>query len=400
MAQYEFWLADDSGRRLTLLDQLAFASYTRSSIGLGTINIGMPFDPFFKKFNPYFRPDWRVEVWRSPQEGVPMRLEDVFLLRKPNVYVRQEDSTPMLQFYGRNGLDLLYRRAVIQLPGTSYTSKTTYADNIMKAIVREQMLYGSCVSETGAADNTRAWPQNEFFVQQDLSLGPTLTRNFEGKDVIDILKELRAATFQLNISSASNRRIFFGIVPVNISGYATPYASTLGWEFRTYADLYGTDRTTGIVFSHENENIESPTYSKSHLEEVNTVYVTNGSGASVSAITKVEDASRSGASRWNRCEKLISASSSATSTSDLTNAGYSELYNKRPVEEFPVTFLNTVGSPSTPRSLYGLDWDLGDLLRVGFAGKQFNVEVNIVYVSVDEDGKETITGRNEVNATQ
>jgi hypothetical protein len=46
--------------------------------------------------------------------------------------------------------------------------------------------------------------------------------------------------------------------------------------------------------------------------------------------------------------------------------------------------------------LYGVDWDLGDLLPVKFAGKTFNVEVKVVYVSVDKDGKETITGRSTI----
>lgn len=399
MAEYEFWLTDDAGRRMSLLEKMAFASYTRSSIGLGTINFAVPFDPFQEKFKPYFQPDWRVEVWRSPKYGVSLRREDVFLLRKYHVYVR-EDGVKLLQFYGRNGMDLLYRRSVIQLPGTTYTVKTDYADDMMKEIVRQQMLYGSALDENGAASNSRAFPQNEFLVQQDLGLGPSLTRNFEGKDVIDILKELRSATFQLNINSSSNRRIFFNVVPVNISGISTAYASTLGWEFRTFADLYGTDRTNGIVFSHENENIETPSYSISHLEETNYIYITNGSGASSLSSTSVQDASRVSSSRWNRCEKIINGSASNTGTSDLQNAGYAELYNKRPVEEFPVTFLNTIGNQNTPQSLYGIDWDLGDLLRVNFAGKQFNVEVKVVYVSIDEDGKETITGRNEVNATQ
>jgi hypothetical protein len=397
MAEYEFWLTDDAGRRLKLLTGLAFVSYTRSIVGLGTVNFGLPFQPFNDEFKPYFKPDWRLEAWRSPKSGTPLRREDVFLLRKPHVYVR-DDGSKGLQFYGRNGLDLLYRRSVIQSPGTSWTKKTDFADDMAKEIVREQMLYGSAVDQNGVVDNTRAWPQNEFLVQGDASLGPTLTRDFEGKQVIDILKEIKAATFQLNLNASTNRRILFSVEPFSVTGLSTAFGSTLGWQFRTYADLYGQDRTGGIEFSEENENIEKPSYSISHLDEVNTVYVTNGQGSAVPQFAMVQDADRAAQSRWNRVENMISASSTVAGTTSLQDAGYAEIHNKRPVEEFPVTFLNTTGSNSTPQSLYGIDWDLGDLLRVNFAGKQFSVEVNVVYVSVDENGVETITGRNEVNA--
>jgi hypothetical protein len=49
-----------------------------------------------------------------------------------------------------------------------------------------------------------------------------------------------------------------------------------------------------------------------------------------------------------------------------------------------------------PRSLYGLDWDLGDLLPVFFAEKYFTAEVVVVHVSVNEDGEESIVGMNTV----
>ena len=68
----------------------------------------------------------------------------------------------------------------------------------------------------------------------------------------------------------------------------------------------------------------------------------------------------------------------------------------RPREELYVTFLNTPGGLHQPRSLYGVDWDLGDLVRVTYAGIQMEAEIVIVYVSYDENGEEEITGRNDV----
>lgn len=392
MAEYEIWLTDDHGRRLELITELAFITYTRTVRGLGSINVGIPFDIFSKRLNPFFIPDWRIDVWRSPAHGYPMRREDTFLLRKPSLYMR-DDGMKMLQFYGRNGVDLLHRRSVIQRAGTSQTAKTDQADDMMKAIVREQMLYGSALDEDGVVDNARAWAQNEFLVQGDVSLGPSVTMNFADKKVVDVLKDIQNATFQKNALSASDLKIYFDVIPVDVSSLTTSGNAPLGWEFRTFANRYGLDRTQGIEFSVENENLDKPTYSLNHLEEVTSVWVKGNGQASSQIISNVQDAARMNVSRWNNVEKIVTASQETSSTG-LQNVGQAELYNNIPKEELNAILLNTPGSPTTPRSLYGLDWDLGDIVRVNYGGKQFDVEISTVYVSVNDSGAEEITGRN------
>lgn len=396
MADYELWITDDAGRRVSLMKEETFFAYSRAVSGLGTLEFGTRFDTFRKKFNPYFQPDWRLEIWRSPGYGVPMRRENIYLLRKPNIYNRQSDNVQIIRFYGRDGIDLLKRRCVIQRGGTSWASKTDYADDMMKAIVREQMVYGSALDEDGVVDNTRAFPNGEFTVEGDVSLGPTITMSFADRPVFEILRDIKAATFQKNVESSSNHRIFFSVdlSTIAVTGRNAP-SPRLGWIFRTKADLYGTDRTNNLEFSLENENIREPNYSLSHLDEINAVYI-RGNGSGLSQIVQlVESTDRINASRWNRSERVITASSESDNNG-LQSAGNAELDKWKPKEEFPVTFLNIPGNQNAPRSLYGLDWDLGDRLRVNYAGKQFEVDVTIIYVSVDDQGKETITGRNEL----
>jgi len=392
--EYELYLTDDHGRRKKLIRDTFFLSYTRAVSALGTCSLGLAFKPFIADFNPYFQPDWRLEIWRSPKYGTPLRREDVFMLRKFEVYTRREDSVQIIQFYGRNGIDLLNRRHIIQRATTQWTTKTDYADDMMKEIVREQMLYGSSVDEDGTQDNTRAWPNGEFSVESDKSAGPTITKSFEGKRVFDVLKDIKATSFQKYQDDPDNvKRIFFNVdpVPLSLSGNASP----LGWKFVTRSGLYGIDRTNGLEFSLENENIESPTYSLSHLDEVNSVYVQGGGRGETQIIEPVTDSARVISSSWNRVEKVTSASNE-TDTTGLQDAGTAELEKNKPAENLPVVFLNTPGNADTPRSLYGLDWDLGDRLPINYAGKQFEAEVNIIYVSVHDDGREEVTGRNEI----
>ena len=420
---YEIWLTDDGGRRIALLSKPAFFSYSRTVAGFGTVMLGFPYDEFVKQVFPVFVPDRRVDIWRSPGFGIPLRRENTYLLRKPHIYTR-EDSIKMITLYGRDLKDVLRRRYIIQPAGYSQTLKNDYIDDMMKEIVREQMLYGSALDENAAVDNTRAWPVDEFSVQGEMSLGPIIPATFPDRNVLDVLKELHEASLQFHETDPlTYRRIYFDILPYEIQakniyildedGFpildesgeplldeSSPDTSAQqGLEFTTFADLRGVDRTdSALVFSLENGNIESPEYTINHLEEENVIIVKGFGRGDSRQVEVVQDTSRVNVSRWNRCEGMVDASTEPDQTR-LADYAYPTLSKKAPEEEINATILNVPGGPNSPRSLYGVDWDLGDLLPVFYADKQFNVEVKIVYVAVDDQGKETITGRNAISGS-
>lgn len=421
-SSYEFWLLDDTGRRITLLQNYSYFSYSRSLLGFGTLLIGLPYDDFSSRVFPVFQVDRRIDVWRSPDTGEPMRREGTYLIRYPKIYTRKTDNMRMISFTGHDPTELLTRRYVIQAAGSAFTYKTAPVDDLMKAIVREQMLWQSARDVNGALDDTRAFPSGEFTVQSDLGLGPSVSAAFADRNVLDVLKELKQASFQLNQNNLANRRIFFDVVPYDITPVlikileeATSDAildedgfpildeksievSGVGFQFQTFADLRGQDRTQDLEFSVENNNLEEPYYTQNFIDEVNAVIV-KGFGRGDSRVSVwVEDSARIHASRWNRMEGFKDGSQEPDQ-SKLADVGYPELFAGMPKEEISAVFLNTAGSPDNPRSLYPLEWDLGDLVKVSYAGKQFNVEVSIVYVAIDENGVETITGRNQVSAT-
>lgn len=427
-ATYEFWLLDDTGRRISLLQDYSYFAYSRSTIGYGTFLFGVPYDSFRKQVFPTFQVDWRVDIWRSPAEGIPMRREGTYILRMVKIYTRETDNMRMIAFTGRDPTDLLSRRFVIQAAGQPETRKTDQVDDMMKAIVREQMLWDYARDETGTIDNTRAFPKNEFTVQADAALGPSISADFSDRIVLDVLKELKQASFQLNLNSLANRRIFFDVVPFDFyknlsyildeadglpildeasglfgieaedSDHSAANLVGVGFQFQTFADLRGQDRTLDLEFSVENGNLQAPYYSQDFLNEVNAVIV-KGFGRGDSRVTvRVDDLTRIHASRWNRMEGYKDGSQEPDQ-SKLADIGYPDLYDGQPKEDISAVILNVPEGPENPRSLYGVDWDLGDLLKVSYAGKQFNAEVAIVYVAIDENGTETITGRNQVSQT-
>lgn len=421
MAEFEIYLTDDAGKRIMLMDKAAFFSYSRAVSGFGTCQLGIPYREFKKAVNPVFAPDRRLEFWRSPAQGYPLRLEGVYFLREPKIYTRETDNVQIIEFFGRSSIDLLARRWVIQAAGTTYTAKSAALDDMMKEIVREQMLWGSARDETGTLDDGRAYPESEFSVQGDLTLGPVLARRFADRNVLDVLKELKDTTFQMNEDDpTNNRKIYFDIVPRTMSGIiiyiqdeetgdpilgedglpildeeSSLVTSGTGFQFVTFADLRGIDRTDKLVFSVENSNLTAPFYARNHFDEKNSIIV-KGAGRGESRRTiVVDDTARVNASRWNRCE-VISEASYEVDDSDLDNVGAAKLKEGQPRDELYATFLNTPGSTDAPRSLYGIDWDLGDLVPVWYADQTFECEIVVVYVGVDENGVETITGRNTV----
>lgn len=421
-AAYELWLTDDIGKRIIELTGYAFFSYSRSTFGYSTFQIGIPYVLFKDSVYPVFELDRRIEVWRSPATGYPMRLEQIYLLRKQRVYTRSSDDVQILELFGRSPIDLLRRRVIIQASGSSFTRKTGPIDDIMKEFVREQTLYGYATDENGTADNERAFPEKQFDVSNGLSLGPSVTVNYPDRNLLDILVELRSMSFQKAKENSANRKIYFDVVPAIFSTFLVyilqendlfiddEYGNALldetsvsedtvinnGLRFQTYADLYGNDRTTGVVFSDKNGNLETPDYNKTHLEEVNAIIVKGNGRGDSRQVDIVTDDDRIGASRWNRCEAFLDAPNEPEQ-SNLADIGNASLWKGEPVEEINAVILNTPGSNSIPRSLYGVDWDLGDILPVEYAGQMFSVEVAIVYVSLNDDGEERITGRNRVD---
>ena len=134
-SSYEFWLLDDRGKRIILLKNMAFFSYSRTVKGFPTLIIGIPYKEFADQVHPVFEPDRRIDVWRSPETGLPLRREGTYLLRLFKIYTREGDGVSIIVFYGRGPTDFLRRRYAIQAAGFPQTRKEGFIDDIMKEIV-------------------------------------------------------------------------------------------------------------------------------------------------------------------------------------------------------------------------------------------------------------------------
>lgn len=369
-AKYELWLTDDAGRRLHLFTNIAYFFYNRSMRGLGTLEMACPYDDYVENIPSVFRTDWRIDVWRSPESGVPARREGSFLLRKYIVYQRESDNLRLIQFFGQSPLTILKRQ-----PYKTNAPITDTIDNIMKTVVTSRFVTSALTA-----------PAGEFAVDGNSGDGPTVTDNPYLRNVLDVLNDLRDSSISLNLLSSTNKKIYFDVIEDD-----SLVAGGFGYRFRTYADLRGSDRTKGTIFSPENGNLGAPVYFEDYTDQITSItqYSANQPWGSQNAQSDEQYLSR-----WNYIEDAQAVSTEVAAVA--LNNMYGQLKAKASQKVMNGDFLNSPGSDTQPRSLYGLDWDLGDLLPVKYAGKAMNVEVIIVYVSMNENGKEKISGKSSV----
>lgn len=383
-SSYEVWLTDDYGVRRVLFDKFSSLTYSRTTRGYGTCNLIIPYKNYLKQVGPSFHPDWRIDIWRSPMERVPARREASFFLRKPIIYQRESDAMLMIELLGRSPLDILRR----QIWKTN-TIVSKPADDFMKYIVRGMYVNNTTSRNTAPAvlSGGTYVSTGEFAVDADSSDGPIVPKNFFTKNIIDACQELKSATYTLNATSSANKKIYFDV----IEDESLSSVGGFGYRFRTYPNLRGKDRTSGLQFSVDNGNISGPTYYEDYLDEFTAVSHYNNSQ---SWSPQVSESQRRYASRWNYSEKS-STSSENNQSADLTKI-LGELRDLSPSFVLNTDFVNSPGSQTQPRSLYGVDWDLGDLLPVKFADSVYNTEVVIIYVSVNENAQEKISGKSTV----
>jgi hypothetical protein len=367
--KYQLWWTTDRGERLQRLDDFSFLNYSRVVNGVGTLNIGLP----YKKYGDIYRKDYRVEVWRTPQLGKKRRLENIFYMQDGTIRTRKEDDVTVLDMSGHDPNGLLDRRIVRFKATSPQSEKTDFIDDMMKEIMTEN--FGTQTGRQAA----RSIPFDEGFfrIQADSSLGAETSKSFAFRNVLDILKELHQT------SKTDTPRIYFEMVHV------TPTII----EFQTFQNQRGADRRfsagkSSFVFSLERGNLEAPNYERDSFEEKNFVYVGGPKQDLKRRLRTRRDLALEELTLWGRRE-MFRDSRQTKGKAAQQAVGDAELALHTPKERFVANFLDA------PGSVYGEDWDLGNLHTVNYAGRQFDIEIKIVYVTVRDSGEETIFGRNE-----
>jgi hypothetical protein len=315
--------------------------------------------------------DYMVEFWRSAAQGA-MQLESVFFVREI-IYEEDVKGNDLIILAGPDGNDLLTRRIVAYAAGSSLSDKTDNADDMMKEIVTENL--GSDASIDRTLTNLN------FTVAGDVSDAPSVTKGFAWRNVLQVLQDI---TY---MSAENGTDLYFDVVPIVIS------SSEIGFEFRTYTDQPGQDRTydsnNPVVFSKEWGNLSDPILMYDYTREANYIYGGGQGEGDDRTISEQSDDARVGSSVWNRREKFADARNETTSNG-VANKAEEVLNENKPFKRFTGQLLDT------PQARYGVDWFFGDKVEVSYRGIQFQGVAKALKIRLDKEGNEILTVKVEV----
>lgn len=362
----EFWLSDPLGNRLTTVEPIAVDG-VRVLNDYGTVKY-----LFDASFDDYIELDRIIEWWRGSDPG-KLRLHQLIFIRGWELYT-DSDGRNLTKVWGPDQNELLAHRIVAYAAGSAEASKTDYADDMMKAVVNENMI-------DAGSETFRVYPATNFTKQADLSDGPSITKAFSRKNVLEVLQDICDA------SATGGTDLYFDIVPSVLSD------QSLTFEFRTYTGQRGVDHSSAAVdqvfFGPAYGNMFGASYSENWTEEANYIYAGGDGEGDARQVLTAYDSTRYTLSPWALRERFTDGR--GLETAALQSKANEELDKGKPVKTFSGTLL------STPNTTYGVHWNFGDRVTAEYRGRQFDGIVKAVQISLGEGGRETITGVFEVD---
>jgi hypothetical protein len=353
MADYNLWLTNNLGVRQMPLDGYLSFECQMVTNNVGTLTVSLP--DSYRHF--LFPPDCRIEIWRSLEGAKETLLFDtIWLVRKRTR--RSPKTVPRsLNIMARSLNNLLRRRFVAYAAGSAQAQKTGALDNVMKAIVRENL--GS------SAGTGRDW-SSLLSVELDRGAAPSATKAFSKRIVFDVLQELAQSSEQ------AGTPLYFDIVAVNTYPHQ--------FEFRTFINQRGNDHRVGsssaLVIGPDDATLIDVELSEDWDDEVTYVEAA-GQDVGASRLTQtVEDTARIGASPFGRIEAFVDARMYNSAAGLLAEAQTKLRAGQRRV-------VLTGQVQERPGKRFGVEWGWGDYLTAVVDGDAFDCRVDGVKVRVE-----------------
>jgi hypothetical protein len=360
--QHEIWISRPDGTRIDTIDTAERFDYTRVLNDAGAFNLLLHGD-----YDTSFLQDgYRIEFWYQA-EGGTQRLDFLGFIHRVE-YNQNQDGLKSIVISGSDGIGLLRRRIIAYDSGTSEARKSGAADDVMKEIVRENF---------GTDAGTREIDSAYFSVMPDISLGPTISKSFSYRNILDTLREIGADAFE------NGTPVYFDIVRLTQSIV----------QFQTFINQRGNDQRigsgSGLVFSVDRGNLRSPSYSIDYGGEVNVAFVGGqGQGDDRQVVTR-DDASRYNRNIWARRE-AFGDQRNVNATDSLNSTGDAILREGKPRKRF-IGELVSIGN-----SIYGRDWFFGDRVTAEAFGITFDGIIRAIHVTREASGYVMIDARIEV----
>lgn len=360
-AEHEILLADAFGNNLAeLATIIQSARATRVAGAVGVLELTLPWE---KLPDDFFQRDHRIYWSRGVAGRSPSLLNETWYLIRKRAARQIQGGTYLRSIWAYDLNTLLARRIVAYAANTSQAKKSAAGDNMIKAVVRENL--GTLATDT--ARNLSAY----IAVQADLTAALTTSKAFSWRDLLPVLQEIAAT------STEQGTYLTFDMVAT----------SRTGIEFRTYTGQRGVDHrrdsTSPIVFSPENGNLADAELIDDWSEEATAVYAGAQGERSRRNVQLQLDQERINTSPFNRVERFLNATHIGQSdTAGANDEAYAGLR-----DGLPLTML-TGRVSDQPDTTFGLHYGWGDRTGAGFTGRRFNTRLDAATITLNRAERE------------
>ena len=358
MSVYQVHWFDHEGGKKGIFQVPVSLEYVRTVNDVGSLIITFP--RAFYQYEDFAVGDM-LELWREKNGNVTIQNETAYFLQDWEFFM-DNDGAEYVRLTAFDANWLLDTRLTWAKGGSTGSNKTDYPDDMMKAIVSDQML-------TNATKPERNLP---ITCAPDLSAGGAqITKEFPYRSVLAVIKEIA--------ETAEENGVWVGFDVVR-TGVGT-------FQFRTYTGQRGMDhgRSSGDprFVGKQYGNFSQATFGEFHAEERNVILVGGEGEGSARVLVERKNEDRIGASQWNRREYFVDASDSEESDA-LEVEGDAALCKFKPKQVLTGTMHDTPGMQ------YGVHYGFGDILSVEAFGYFVDCHVKSVRVRVDQDGGEQL----------
>lgn len=383
MANYELWVSSPTGERLALIEHWEALRLRRRVNAVGDLVVVVPADVVPLS---YFQVDGRLEVWRDGRlvtettwliQYIAKRLlgprvtslvggkesfEAFQRILRSSAWQASAGSERVIEVGAVSPVQLLSRRIVAYAAASSQAQKTGTADDLIKAVARENLGRSAAAGRDVSALLT---------IEADRGAGYSLSKGFAYRNVLTVCQELAAA------SEENGTAVFFDVV--------APTPSTL--ELRTYTGQRGEDHSPGaaqpVILSPEAGTLEEAERAFDYSQEV-TYVLAGGQGLQSDRLTaSATDDARAGRSPFGRREVFRDARHLNDTTLIQAEADAS-LRRGQPARFFGGRVR------SAPGQEYGVHWRWGDTVGAAFEGEVLTARIDAVTMTVDAIGEETL----------
>ena len=357
--RYEIDWYTDAGVKLGVIQAFTSLEYVRTENTIGSMMLTIP-----RQLMRYedFAVGQLFEIWREKHGSLELQNDTAYFLQDWQFYTDRE-GREYIQLFATDANWLLDTAIVWAYAGSAQAEKTGKPDDMMKAIVREQL------GDLAIVERRKLTVQNNVGAG-----GASITKAFAYRNVLTVLQELA------DVANENGVYLVFDVV-------RTAPAS---FEFRTYAGQRGTDhsRTSGDprLVGKQYGNLAEASFGTFHSDERNWILVGGKGEESDRMLQEIYNGSRAFASKWNRREYFKDSRDEDT-VGGLASDGIAVMNEFKPKQILTGRLLDTTGMQ------FGVHYQFGDIVTAQAFGYNVDCHVSSVRVKVDQDDGEQIDVR-------